>query len=66
MDSKELHSVEVECLKLKKAINGQWFVLILGANHKTVAATETYTRKRDAKRAAKMMAGEKIDPKIRG
>lgn len=38
-------------LKVEKALNGQHYVVLRGANGEKVAWTETYTRKADAERA---------------
>lgn len=43
-------------LKVEKALNGQFYVVLRGGNGEKVVWSETYTRKADAMRAKKAIA----------
>lgn len=49
--------VRVPTLKVEKALNEQFYVVLRGANGEKVAWTETYTRKADAERARQTVLG---------
>ena len=43
-------------LQISESANGQWFVRLVAANGRILMHSETYSRRRDAKRAAAKIA----------